>query len=169
MEGSGRCSAAFCESAALRESFCLAQAGGPLSVFASQIHLPRKGEVLLYLPEGAEKLPLRGNLARERLRGRRGSRLRGFFCTPCPKRREIFLSPCVNGGYFASNRACRGRAASDILMVWKKATPRYNKEWRLTLMKKLARLTALLLTGALLLVLTACGAAPLAKEQQAKQ
>ena len=36
-------------------------------------------------------------------------------------------------------------------------------------MKKLARLTALLLTGALLLVLTACGAAPLTKEQQAKQ
>ena len=35
-------------------------------------------------------------------------------------------------------------------------------------MKKLARLTALLLTGALL-VLTACGAAPLAPEQQAKQ
>ena len=65
MEGSGRCSAAFCESAALRESFCLAQAGGTLSVFASQIHLPRKEEVLLYLPEGAEKLPLRGNLARE--------------------------------------------------------------------------------------------------------
>ena len=57
MEGSGRCSAAFCESAALRESFCLAQAGGTLSVFASQIHLPRKGEVLLYLPEGAEKFP----------------------------------------------------------------------------------------------------------------
>ena len=61
MEGSGRCSAAFCESAALRESFCLAQAGGTLSVFASQIHLPRKGEVLLYLPEGAKKLPLRGS------------------------------------------------------------------------------------------------------------
>ena len=36
-------------------------------------------------------------------------------------------------------------------------------------MKKLARLTALLLTGALLLVLTACGAAPLMPEQQAKQ
>ena len=36
-------------------------------------------------------------------------------------------------------------------------------------MKKLARLTALLLTGALLLVLTACGAAPLTSEQQAKQ
>ena len=36
-------------------------------------------------------------------------------------------------------------------------------------MKKLARLTALLLTGALLLALTACGAAPLAPEQQAKQ
>lgn len=36
-------------------------------------------------------------------------------------------------------------------------------------MKKLARLTALLLTGALLLVLTACGAAPLVREQQAKQ
>ena len=62
--GKGRCSAAFCESAALRESFCLAQAGGTLSVFASQIHLPRKGEVLLYLPEGAEKLPLRGSWLR---------------------------------------------------------------------------------------------------------
>ena len=36
-------------------------------------------------------------------------------------------------------------------------------------MKKLARLTALLLTGALLLMLTACGAAPLTPEQQAKQ
>mgnify|MGYP004572136325 CR=1 FL=1 len=36
-------------------------------------------------------------------------------------------------------------------------------------MKKLARLTALLLTGALLLMLTACGAAPLVREQQAKQ
>ena len=62
--GNGRCSAAFCESAALRESFCLAQAGGTLSVFASQIHLPRKGEVLLYLPEGAKKLPLRGSCHR---------------------------------------------------------------------------------------------------------
>ena len=31
-----------------------------LSVFASQIHLPREGEVLLYLPEDAKKLPLRG-------------------------------------------------------------------------------------------------------------
>ena len=64
VEGSGRCSAAFCESAALRESFCLAQAGGTLSVFASQIHLPRKGEVLLYLPEGTEKLLLRGSCHR---------------------------------------------------------------------------------------------------------
>lgn len=36
-------------------------------------------------------------------------------------------------------------------------------------MKKLARLTALLLTGVLLLVLTACGAAPLTPEQQAKK
>ena len=37
-------------------------------------------------------------------------------------------------------------------------------------MKKLARLTALLLTGALLLVLTACGTATGAEtEQQAKQ
>ena len=36
-------------------------------------------------------------------------------------------------------------------------------------MKKLARLTALLLTGALLLMLTACGAAPLVRERQAKQ
>ena len=36
-------------------------------------------------------------------------------------------------------------------------------------MKKLARLTALLLTGALLLLLASCGAAPLTPEQQAKQ
>ena len=50
-------SAAFCESAALRGK-------RTLSVFASQIHLPRKGEVLLYLPEGAEKLPLRGSCHR---------------------------------------------------------------------------------------------------------
>ena len=41
-----------------------------------------------------------------------GSRRKGFFCALCPKRREIFLSPCVNGGYFASNRACMGWAAS---------------------------------------------------------
>ena len=33
-------------------------------------------------------------------------------------------------------------------------------------MKKLARLTALLLTGALLLALTACGAAPLEEVKQ---
>ena len=44
--------------------FCLAQAGGTLSVFASQIHLPREGEVLLYLPEDAKKLPLRGSCHR---------------------------------------------------------------------------------------------------------
>ena len=86
MEGSGRCSAAFCESAALRESFCLAQAGGTLSVFASQIHLPRKGEVLLYLPEGAEKLPLRGNLARERLRGRRSEQTERVSLRTLPKK-----------------------------------------------------------------------------------
>ena len=61
VKGNGRCSAAFSESAALRESFCLAQAGGTPSVFASQIHLPRKGEVLLYLPPDGEKLPLRGS------------------------------------------------------------------------------------------------------------
>ena len=36
-------------------------------------------------------------------------------------------------------------------------------------MKTLARLTALLLTGALLLVLTACGTAPFVREQQTKQ
>ena len=36
-------------------------------------------------------------------------------------------------------------------------------------MKKLAKLTVLLLAGTLLLVLTACGAAPLTSEQQAKQ
>ena len=63
------------------------------------------------------------------------------------------------GGYFASSRTCGGWVASVKLIVTKKATPRYNKERRMTLMKKLARLTALLLTGALLLMLTACGAA----------
>ena len=73
------------------------------------------------------------------------------------------------GGYFASSRTCGEGVASVKLIVTKKATPRYNKERRMTLMKKLARLTALLLTGALLLALTACGAAPLAPEQQAKQ
>ena len=36
-------------------------------------------------------------------------------------------------------------------------------------MKNLAKLTALLLTGVMLLVLASCGAAPLAKERQAKQ
>ena len=38
--------------------------------------------------------------------------VRSLLCALCPKRREIFLSPCVNGGCFASNRACRGWAAS---------------------------------------------------------
>ena len=32
-----------------------------LSVIAARCHLPRKGEVLLYLPAEAEKLPLRGS------------------------------------------------------------------------------------------------------------
>ena len=36
-------------------------------------------------------------------------------------------------------------------------------------MKKLARLTALLLTGVMLLLLASCGAAPLTPEQQAKE
>ena len=36
-------------------------------------------------------------------------------------------------------------------------------------MKKLAKLTALFLTGVMLLLLASCGAAPLTKEQQAKQ
>ena len=36
-------------------------------------------------------------------------------------------------------------------------------------MKKLAKLTALLLTGVMLLLLASCGAAPLMSEQQAKQ
>ena len=53
VEGSGRCSAAFCESAALRGK-------RTLSVIAARCHLPRKGEVLLYLPEDAKKLPLKG-------------------------------------------------------------------------------------------------------------
>ena len=32
-----------------------------LSVIAARCHLPREGEVLLYLPEDAKKLPLRGS------------------------------------------------------------------------------------------------------------
>ena len=36
-------------------------------------------------------------------------------------------------------------------------------------MKKLARLTALLLTGVMLLLLASCGVAPLTPEQQARQ
>ena len=36
-------------------------------------------------------------------------------------------------------------------------------------MKKLVRLTALLLAGALLVLMTACGAAPLNAEQKAKK
>ena len=35
-----------------------------LSVIAARCHLPRKGEVLLYLPVDAEKLPLSGELAK---------------------------------------------------------------------------------------------------------
>ena len=35
-----------------------------LSVIATRCHLPREGEVLLYLPEDAKKLPLRGSCHR---------------------------------------------------------------------------------------------------------
>ena len=57
----GICSAAFCESAALQERLLLSASGlNPLRLcFANPP--PPKGEVLLYLPEVAEKLPLRGS------------------------------------------------------------------------------------------------------------
>ena len=35
-----------------------------LSVIAARCHLPRRGEVLFYLPADAEKLPLSGELAK---------------------------------------------------------------------------------------------------------
>ena len=79
----------------------------------------------------------------------------------------IFLS-LRELGFFCIKSHLQGCAVSVKLIIAKKATPRYNKERRMTLMKKLARLTALLLTGALLLVLTACGAVT-ETEQQAKQ
>ena len=82
---------------------------------------------------------------------------------------KYFSLPLREWGLFCIKSHLQGCAVSVKLIIAKKATPRYNKERRMTLMKKLARLTALLLTGALLLALTACGAAPLAPEQQAKQ
>ena len=104
VKANGSCSAAFCESAALREASSPSQSpsvtalpkgeplavhanfislprplplgevdlrskdgegedacgGRTLSVIAARCHLPRKGEVLLYLSENGEKLPLRG-------------------------------------------------------------------------------------------------------------
>ena len=66
---------------------------------------------------------------------------------------KYFSLPLREWGLFSIESLLRGRVASVKLIVTKKATPRYNKERRMTLMKKLARLTALLLTGALLLAL----------------
>ncbi len=66
--GNGICNAAFCESAALRESTAWRERAEPSPSRLAPCHLPRKGEVLLYLPEGAEKLPLGGAVA-QRLRG----------------------------------------------------------------------------------------------------
>ena len=62
--GNSICSAAFCESAALRESTAWRERAEPSPSRLAPCHLPRKGEVLLYLPEGAEKLPLRGSWTR---------------------------------------------------------------------------------------------------------
>ena len=61
MEGSGICSAAFCESAALRRKLLLGASGlNPLR-HRYAMPPPPKGEVLLYLPADDEKLPLRGS------------------------------------------------------------------------------------------------------------
>ena len=57
MEGNGICSAAFCESAALRRKLLLGARGLALSVTAYAVPPPPKGEVLLYLPADDEKLP----------------------------------------------------------------------------------------------------------------
>ena len=56
VEESGSCRAGF-----LRKH---PRGGGTLSVIAARCHLPRKGEVSLYLPADGEKLLLRGSWLR---------------------------------------------------------------------------------------------------------
>ena len=81
-----------------------------LSVFASQIHLPRKGEVLLYLPKDAKKLPLRGSWqARPGLTERGHSqnyplRLTTFARFPLLSLRDIF--PRSGGSRPSRGRLC---------------------------------------------------------------
>ena len=73
-------------------------------------------------------------------------------------------------GLFCIESRLQGAGGVCYTYGMEESNTHYNKERRLTPMKKLARLTALLLTGALLLVLTACGTATGAEtEQQAKQ
>lgn len=62
-------------------------------------------------------------------------------------------------GLFCIESRLQGAGGVCYTYGMEESNTHYNKERRLTPMKKLARLTALLLTGALLLVLTACGAA----------
>lgn len=69
-------------------------------------------------------------------------------------------------GLFCIESRLQGAGGVCYTYGMEESNTHYNKERRMTLMKKLARLTALLLTGALLLVLTACGAET---EQQAKK
>ncbi len=72
-------------------------------------------------------------------------------------------------GLFCIESFLRGAGGVCYTYGMEESNTHYNKERRLTPMKKLARLTALLLTGVMLLLLASCGAAPLTPEQQARQ
>ena len=93
------------------------------------------------------------------------SRCAGSLCTLPKKAGNISLT-LREWGLFCIESLLRGAGGVCYTYGMEESNTHYNKERRLTLMKKLARLTALLLTGVMLLVLTACGAET---EQQAKQ
>ena len=87
-----------------------------------------------------------------------------------PKTAGNFSLTLREWGLFYIESRLQGAGGVCYTYGMEESNTHYNKERRLTPMKKLARLTALLLTGALLLVLTACGTvAEPETEQQAKQ